>query len=103
MLSSLSHRGVSCRGLPGRCQGAAFYSGDLPARSESRHSLAGKVPIVLAVPNYATKELNFPLVLEPGEDMEADMRKMIECFASTTPRHPEKLSAPVKAVRINKS
>ena len=58
-----------------------------------------QVPIVLAVPNYATKELNFPLVLEPGEDMEADMQKMIECFAATTPRHPENLSAPVKAAR----
>ena len=58
-----------------------------------------KVPIVLAVPNYAKKELNFPLILEPGEDMEADMQKMIECFADTTPRHMENLSAPVKAIR----
>lgn len=56
------------------------------------------VPIVLAVPNYTTKELTFPLIIEPGDDMEADMQKMIECFANTTPRHPEKLSAPVKAV-----
>lgn len=57
-----------------------------------------KVPIVLAVPNYAKKELNFPLILEPGENMEADMHKMIECFADTIPRHAEKLSAPVKTI-----
>jgi 1-acyl-sn-glycerol-3-phosphate acyltransferase len=63
--------------------------------------LAG-VPIVLAVPNYAKKELNFPLVLYPGEDMEADMQKMIECFANTTPKRPENLSAPVKAARENR-
>lgn len=56
-----------------------------------------RVPMVLAVPDYARKELTFPLVIEPGDDMEADMRKMIECFADTTPRHPDKLSAPVKA------
>lgn len=61
-----------------------------------------KVPIVLAVPNYAKKELNFPLVLEPGEEMEADMQKMIECFADTIPRHTENLSAPVKAIRDRK-
>ncbi len=58
-----------------------------------------RVPMVLAVPDYSRKELNFPLVIEPGDDMEADMRKMIECFADTTPRHPDKLSAPVKAER----
>ena len=55
------------------------------------------VPMVLAVPDYTRKELTFPLVIEPGDDMEADMRMMVECFADTTPRHPDKLSAPVKA------
>ena len=63
--------------------------------------LAG-VPIVVAVPNYAKKELDFPLILNPGEDLEADMQKIINCFADTTPRHPEKLSAPVKAARKEK-
>ena len=61
-----------------------------------------RVPMVLAVPDYSRRELNFPLVIEPGDDMEADMRKMIECFADTTPRHPDKLSAPVKAARERK-
>lgn len=56
-----------------------------------------QVPIVLAVADYTTKELTFPLVIEPGEDMDTDMQKMIECFADTTPKHPKKLSAPVKA------
>jgi len=57
------------------------------------------VPIVLAVPNYEKKELDFPLVLEPGDDMDADMQKMIECFADTVPKHPGKLSTPVMAAR----
>lgn len=58
-----------------------------------------RVPIVVAVPNYATKELDFPLILNPGDDMEADMQKIIDCFADTVPKHPEKLSAPVKEAR----
>lgn len=58
-----------------------------------------KVPIVLAVPNYARKELTFPLVIEPSTDLEADMRKIVDCFAATIPYHPGKLSAPVRTAR----
>lgn len=57
---------------------------------------AAGVPIVLATADYARKELTYPLVLQPGEDLEADMQRMYQCFASVTPRHPDRLSMPVK-------
>lgn len=57
---------------------------------------AAGVPIVLATADYARKELTYPLILEPGEDLEADMQRIYTCFASVTPRHPQRLSLPVK-------
>lgn len=57
------------------------------------------VPIILGVPNYETRELDFPLIISASGDIDSDMQKMIECFADTVPCHPEKLSAPVKTVR----
>ena len=57
------------------------------------------VPIILGVPNYATRELDFPLIINASGDIDSDMQRIVECFADTVPRHPEKLSAPVKAVR----
>ncbi len=56
------------------------------------------VPIILAAADYAEKTLTYPLIIEPSGNMETDMQRMIECFGNVTPRHPEKLSAPVKAV-----
>lgn len=57
---------------------------------------AARVPIVLATADYQRKELTYPLILQPGEDLEADMQRIYQCFADVTPRHPERLSAPVK-------
>ncbi|SFR74536.1 1-acyl-sn-glycerol-3-phosphate acyltransferase [Marinobacter daqiaonensis] len=54
------------------------------------------VPIVVTVIDYRHKELRFPLILEPTEDLEADLERIYECFASVTPKHPEKLSEPVR-------
>lgn len=56
------------------------------------------VPIVLATADYGKKQLSYPLVLEPGDDLEADMQRIYECFSQVTPRHPEKLSRPVKVL-----
>ncbi|MEX0623402.1 1-acyl-sn-glycerol-3-phosphate acyltransferase [Saccharospirillum sp.] len=56
------------------------------------------VPIVLAVADYGKKQLTFPLILQPSDDLEADMQRIYECFAEITPRHPEKLSRPVKVL-----
>lgn len=57
-----------------------------------------KVPIVMAATDYAQKTLTFPLIFKPGPDMAADMQRMFECFGNVTPKHPENLSAPIKAV-----
>lgn len=56
------------------------------------------VPIVLATADYGKKQLTYPLILEPGDDLEADMQRIYECFAEVTPRHPDKLSRPVKVL-----
>ncbi|EKF73520.1 1-acyl-sn-glycerol-3-phosphate acyltransferase [Alcanivorax hongdengensis A-11-3] len=56
------------------------------------------VPIVAAVADYRKKQVMFPLVLHPTGDLEQDLQRLYECFASVTPCHPDKLSAPVKAI-----
>lgn len=56
------------------------------------------VPIVLATADYGKKQLTYPLILEPGDDLEADMARIYDCFAEVTPRHPDKLSRPVKVL-----
>ncbi|WP_127559711.1 lysophospholipid acyltransferase family protein [Saccharospirillum alexandrii] len=56
------------------------------------------VPIVLATADYRRKQVTFPLILEPSEDLEADMQRIYECFSDVTPQHPEKLSRPVKVL-----
>jgi len=56
------------------------------------------VPIVLAVADYHKKQLTFPIILQPTEDIEADMQKLYEGFAEATPRRPERLSEPVKVL-----
>lgn len=56
------------------------------------------VPIVLAVADYRKKQLTYPIILRPSEDLEADMQKLYEGFAEATPRRPERLSDPVKVL-----
>lgn len=55
------------------------------------------VPIILALADYEKKTFSFPVVVYPSEDMEADLQAIYQHFATATPRHPDKLSAPVKA------
>ncbi|MED5387421.1 MAG: lysophospholipid acyltransferase family protein [Pseudomonadota bacterium] len=57
------------------------------------------VPIILALADYKQKTFSFPVVIYPGDDMEADLQEIYRHFASVTPRHPDKLSAPVRAYR----
>ncbi len=54
------------------------------------------VPIVVTVADYRTRELRFPLVLQATENLTADLEQLYQCFASVTPRHPDKLSDPVR-------
>lgn len=56
------------------------------------------VPVVLATADYGRKRLSYPLILEPGDDLEADMAHIYDCFSEVTPRHPDKLSRPVKVL-----
>ncbi|MGJ3255074.1 MAG: 1-acyl-sn-glycerol-3-phosphate acyltransferase [Alcanivorax sp.] len=56
------------------------------------------VPIVVALADYQNKCIVFPDVLTPSGDLEKDLQHLHRCFASVTPKHPEKLSAPVKAL-----
>ncbi|MBE0486053.1 lysophospholipid acyltransferase family protein [Marinobacter sp.] len=56
------------------------------------------VPIVLAVADYRKKQLTFPVILQPSDDLEADMQQLYEGFAEATPRRPERLSEPVKVL-----
>ena len=57
------------------------------------------VPIVLATADYQKKEITFARVIEPCGDVEKDLAEIFECYASIHPRHPDKLSAPLKALR----
>lgn len=62
-------------------------------------ALAARVPIVLATLDYGQKRLTFPLIMQPGDDLQADMQQMYQQFAEVTPRHPSRLSRPVQALR----
>ena len=54
------------------------------------------VPIILALADYQAKTFSFPVVIYPGDDMEADLQQIYAHFASATPKHPGKLSVPVR-------
>jgi len=54
------------------------------------------VPIILALADYQAKTFSFPVVIYPSDDMEADLQQIYAHFASATPKHPGKLSVPVR-------
>lgn len=56
------------------------------------------MPIVSAVADYRKKQLTYPVILKPSDDIEADMQQLYEGFAEATPRRPERLSEPVKVL-----
>lgn len=57
------------------------------------------VPIIVASADYKKKEIDFPLVVPASGDLEEDLATILDCYAHVHPRHPEKLSAPIKALR----
>ena len=57
------------------------------------------VPIIVATADYRKKEIAFPALVMPGDDMEADMATILECYRGVEPRHPARLSAPLAAMR----
>lgn len=58
-----------------------------------------EVPIVVAAADYRKKQLTYPLILQPTDDLAADMQKLYAAFAEATPRRPDRLSDPVKVLR----
>lgn len=54
------------------------------------------VPILLAVFDYGKRELRLPLTLYPSGDMDADMAKILDCYRNVTPKHPQRLSTPLR-------
>lgn len=61
------------------------------------------VPIVIATADYQKKEITFLAVFTPTGDIEGDVHKIQQYYATIHPRHPERLSAPLKAIRSKQS
>ncbi|WLD57246.1 lysophospholipid acyltransferase family protein [Salinispirillum sp. LH 10-3-1] len=59
-------------------------------------ALQAEVPIVVATADYGKKEITYPAVVMPSGDIDADFESFYSLFANVTPKHPSKLSAPVK-------
>lgn len=64
-----------------------------------RIAKAAGVPIIVATADYRKKEIAFPALVMPGDDMAADMATILECYRGVEPRHPARLSAPLAAMR----
>ncbi|MEY1661833.1 lysophospholipid acyltransferase family protein [Isoalcanivorax beigongshangi] len=58
----------------------------------------GQLPIVVAVIDYGRKELRFADCFVPSGDQQADFVRIFEHYRHVTPRHPARLSAPLKAL-----
>lgn len=57
------------------------------------------VPIVIATADYQKKEITFLSVFTPTGDIEGDIHQIQQYYATVHPRHLERLSAPLKAIR----
>ncbi|MFN3714509.1 MAG: lysophospholipid acyltransferase family protein [Alcanivoracaceae bacterium] len=57
------------------------------------------VPIIVATADHQKKEIAFPGLVMPGQDMDADIARVLECYRGVEPRHPARLSAPLAAMR----
>ncbi|MBE0482739.1 MAG: lysophospholipid acyltransferase family protein [Bacterioplanes sp.] len=64
-----------------------------------RIASAAGVPIIVATADHKKKEVSFPGLVMPSEDMDADMKQVLEFYRGVEPRHPERLSAPLAAMR----
>lgn len=64
-----------------------------------RIAKAAGVPIIVATADYRKKEIAFPALVMPSDDMAADMATVLECYRGVEPRHPARLSVPLAAMR----
>lgn len=58
-----------------------------------------EVPVLMVGLDYGKKEIVMMQTLTPSGDLEADMATIVNSYRSIEPRRPERLSAPLKAVR----
>jgi 1-acyl-sn-glycerol-3-phosphate acyltransferase len=58
------------------------------------------VPIALGYLDYGKKEAGVGLVFYPGDDMEADMRKIMDFYAGVRARYPEKFSPDLRYRKV---
>ena len=60
------------------------------------------VPIIVATADYQKKEVSFDFVVNPSGDLDTDLRTIQEHYATIHPKHLDKLSEPLKAIRAEK-
>jgi 1-acyl-sn-glycerol-3-phosphate acyltransferase len=58
-----------------------------------------QVPIVCVAFDYATKEVRMLATVRPTGDIERDLPVILAHYRGITPRHPERLSGPLRALR----
>ena len=64
-----------------------------------RIAMEAQVPIMLAVMDYGTRTIRFPLTFLPSGDQIGDMQRILACFRGVVPHRPERLSRPLKDLR----
>jgi 1-acyl-sn-glycerol-3-phosphate acyltransferase len=57
------------------------------------------VPIVCLAFDYATREIRLLGSLQPTGDIERELPQIIDRYRGITPRHPERLSGPLRALQ----
>lgn len=60
------------------------------------------VPIVCVGFDYGRREVRLLDTLTPSGELATDLPRLIAAFADVTPAHPERLSAPLRALRESK-
>lgn len=58
-----------------------------------------QVPIIFIAFDYPSREVRIVGHLTPSGDIDRDLPAIIECYRGIVPRHPAKLSAPLRALR----
>ncbi|MCK0536200.1 lysophospholipid acyltransferase family protein [Alcanivorax quisquiliarum] len=57
------------------------------------------VPIIVVVLDYGRRELRIAETLQPGDDLDTDMQRILAHYRDAVPRRPERLSAPLAALQ----
>lgn len=64
------------------------------------HQIARRagVPVLVVVLDYGRRELRFADILYPGDDMAADMARILAHYRGVSGRRPDRMSLPLKAL-----